>query len=223
MSITAYFTSLDRFQISLDDHRILTSIEEKTMVAGAGMWEGEMFAEDQMVVWENKPTADQTWINLQTYFMETWLKRCQYSVATAKQSCFKEAALAAQEQASAEEEGETQAMMFALLQDHHKTQLEAMTVANKATMDATMEQINTILGGGGGGGGRTIKQNKENTPPTTNATRGGNNKAKKVKCKKKLCPHCNMLVFQKPDRCYKLDANKDKRWVGWKLVKEAST
>ncbi len=80
-----------------------------------------MFTKDQMLAWENKPTADQTWDNIQTYFTEKWLKRCQYSAATATQSCFKEAALAAQEQASAEEEGETQAMMFTLLQqDQHK-------------------------------------------------------------------------------------------------------
>jgi hypothetical protein len=35
MSITAYFTGLDRFQISLNDRRILTRVKEKTMGAGA--------------------------------------------------------------------------------------------------------------------------------------------------------------------------------------------
>jgi hypothetical protein len=63
-----------------------------------------------MVAWENKPTADQTWDNLQTYF----------TGKLAAKSCFKEVALAAKKQASAEEQGETQAMMFALLQDQHK-------------------------------------------------------------------------------------------------------
>jgi hypothetical protein len=111
-------------------------------------------------------------------------------------------------------------MMFALLQDKRKSQLEAMAAANNVTIDAMMECMNTILGSGGG---RTIKQNKENSPPPTNANSGGNNKAKKVMRKKKLCPHCNMFMFHKPDRCYKLGVNKDKRWVGWKLVKEALT
>jgi hypothetical protein len=87
-------------------------------------------------------------------------------------------------------------------------------------MDAMMEHMNAILGSGGS---RMSKKNKENAPPATSANRGGGEKAKKVKCKKKLCPHCNMFVFHKPDRCYKLDANKDKQWVGWKSVKEAST
>jgi hypothetical protein len=37
----------------------------------------------------------------------------------AKQSRFKEAALLAQESAAAEEEGESQAMVFAMLQEQH--------------------------------------------------------------------------------------------------------
>jgi hypothetical protein len=86
LSITAYFTGLDKFQISLADRSNSTSIEEKAMAAGARMWESEMFTEDQMVAWENKPAADQTWVNLQTYFTEKWLERRQYSAATAKQS-----------------------------------------------------------------------------------------------------------------------------------------
>ncbi len=35
MSITAYFSGLNRFQVSLDDRGILTNIKEKTMVAGS--------------------------------------------------------------------------------------------------------------------------------------------------------------------------------------------
>ncbi len=37
MSITAYFTGLDKFQISLADRGISTSVEEKAMTAGARM------------------------------------------------------------------------------------------------------------------------------------------------------------------------------------------
>jgi hypothetical protein len=48
-SITAYFTSLDKFQISLADRSIATSIKEMTMAAGARMWESKMFTKDQMV------------------------------------------------------------------------------------------------------------------------------------------------------------------------------
>jgi hypothetical protein len=69
-SITAYFIGLDKFQTSLADHSITTSIKEMTMAAGARMWESKMFTKDQMVAWENETAAQQTWQNLQDYFTE---------------------------------------------------------------------------------------------------------------------------------------------------------
>jgi hypothetical protein len=69
-SITAYFTQLDRFQVSLGDCGIATSDAEKTMAAGEQMWQSEMFTEYQMVAWENKSVAQQIWAKLQTYFTE---------------------------------------------------------------------------------------------------------------------------------------------------------
>ncbi len=59
-SITAYFTGLNKFRTSLANQGIATSMEEMTMVAGARMWENEMFTKDQMVAWENKPATQQT-------------------------------------------------------------------------------------------------------------------------------------------------------------------
>jgi hypothetical protein len=70
LTIMAYFTGLDKFCTFLATRGILTSIEEMTMVAGARMWENEIFTEYQMVAWENKPTAKQTWQLLQDYFTE---------------------------------------------------------------------------------------------------------------------------------------------------------
>jgi hypothetical protein len=90
--------------------------------------------------------------------------------ATAKQSQFKEVALAAQEQTSAEEEGETQAMMFALLQDQHKLHFEAMATANNATMDVLIEFMNAMLGNNSG----SRRDKRDNTPPLTNITPKGN-------------------------------------------------
>jgi hypothetical protein len=135
-SITAYFTQLDRFQVSLSNRGIATSEAEKTMAAGAQMWQSKMFTEAQMVTWENKPAAQQTWAALQAYLTKKWLERKQYSAKTAKQLQFKEAALLAQETAAAKEEGELQAMLFAMLQEHHDKQIVAMTATNKANMDA---------------------------------------------------------------------------------------
>jgi hypothetical protein len=68
ISITAYFTLLDCFQVLLGNRGIVTSNKEKTMAAGAQMWQSEIFTEDQMVIWENRGVMVQTWIALQTYF-----------------------------------------------------------------------------------------------------------------------------------------------------------
>jgi hypothetical protein len=229
MSIAAYFTGLDRFQISLMDRGILTSVKEKTMAVGARMWESKMFTEDQMVAWENRPAVNQMWTILQTFFTEKWLERCQYLAAMAKQSCFKEAALAVQEQAAATEERETQAMMFALLQEQHQLQLEVMAMANKATMEAMMEQMNALIAAQGG---RKSPANKENTPPLKN---GGKKNEQDIKPRgprrlqprddawgMALCPHCKALLYHNANKCYKLESNKDKRWVRWKSIKETT-
>jgi hypothetical protein len=202
MSITAYFTTLDCFQIPLKDCGIATSVAEKCMAAGAQMWTSEMFTEEQMLGWENKPTADQTWPNLRAYFTKKWLERRQYSNTTAKQSRFKEAALAAQEKEAAEAEGETQAMLFAMLQEHHDKQIATMEATNKANMDTMMEQMNALVA------------NKENAPPPgmLPAIRG----AKRQRAKKHHCPHCKKMVVHKAQDCYELEANKDKCFEGWK-------
>ncbi len=166
MSITVYFTQLDCFQVSLGDRGIATSKAKKTMAAGAQMWQSEMFTEDQMVAWENKPAVQQTWAALQAYFTEKWLERKQYSTTTAKQSRFKEAALLAQEKAAAKEEGESQAMLFAMLHKQYDNQIVAMTATHKANMDALMERMNAILAGGRE---KQMAQNdKDNTPPGQN-------------------------------------------------------
>ncbi len=123
------------------------------------MWESKMFTMDQLVLWENKPPTNQTRQALQGYFTEKWLERRQYLQATAKQSHFKDAALATQEQVAAEEEGKVSTMMFALLQEQHKTQLRAISTANQKAMEAMFERINTIIGG------QCKAVDKANTPP----------------------------------------------------------
>jgi hypothetical protein len=134
-SITAYFTQLDRFQVSLSYRGILMSKAKKTMAVGAQMWQSEMFTEDKMVAWENKPAAQQTWAALQAYFTKNWLERKKYSATTAKQLQFKEAALLAQEKAAVKEEGESQAMLFAMLHKQYNNQIAAMTAMHKANID----------------------------------------------------------------------------------------
>ncbi len=176
------------------------------------MWESEMFTKDQMVAWENKPTAQQTWQLVQDYFTEKWLECRQYLQAMAKHLQFKDAALAAQEQAAAEDEGKAMAMMFARLQEQQKNQMETMATASQKAMDTMMEQMNALVSTGYG-----KPADKENTPPATGNVSHGTAGTKR---NKKKCLHCRKHVFHKPEDCYNLKANASKRWMGWKSIKD---
>ncbi len=164
-----------------------------------------MFTRDQTVAWENKTAAQQTWQNLQDYFTEKWLEQRRYSQATAKHSQLKDAALAAQELAAAEEEGKTTVMMFALLQEQHKAQLESMVAANKQAMDAMFERINALIAGCG-------KAVDKVTATIPNSNTG--HASSTTNRKKKKCMNCGKLVFHKPETCYELETNVSKHYPG---------
>ena len=213
-SISAYFTQLEKFKNSLADRGIATSVEEMTLAAGARMWESEMFTEEQLIAWDNQPDALKTWVALQDFFTAKWLERRQYSQATAKQSRFKDAALAAQELAAAEEEGEASAMMFALLQEQHKSQMDAMAASNQKAMEAMFERMNAIIANNG-----NKSADKENSPPSSSNSGNSNSSTKR---NRKKCPNCGKLVFHKPTACLELESNAGKRWAGWKSVKDTA-
>jgi hypothetical protein len=134
----------------------------------------------------------QTWAALQTYFKEKWLEWKQYSARTAKQLQFTEAMLLAQETEAAEEEGKTQVLLFATLQDQHAKQIMQMEATTKTNMDAMMEQINALVR-------HAHHPDKVNTSPGSNVIPlGGGTQAKKPRRKKALCPNCKCFVMHKP-------------------------
>jgi hypothetical protein len=157
-------------------------------VASTRLWESKMLTKDQMYAWENKTAAQQTWKNLQDYFTEKWLEPRQYSQATTKHLWFKDAAPAAQELAAAEKEGKTTTMMFALIQDQHKAQLEAMAAANKQAMDIMLECMNALNAGQG-----KAADNVTALVPDSNTGQASNT----TNCKKKEWANCTKLVFHK--------------------------
>ncbi len=84
---------------------------------------------------------------------------------------FKDAALAAQELAAAEEEGKTTAIMFTLLQEQHKAQLKLMAAANKLAINTMPERMNELIAGHSKADKVTApltNSNTGNTPSTTN-------------------------------------------------------
>ena len=107
-------------------------------------------------------------------------------------------------------------MLFAMLQEQHDKQIAALTAANKANMDAMMERMNALVAGRGGN-----KQTAPNQQPNKeNITPENSNQSKKPMRPKHFCIHCKAQVLHKPDNCPELEANKDKRWKGWKSVND---
>ncbi len=99
---------------------------------------------------------------------------------------FRDAALAAQELAAAEEEGKTTKMMFALLQDQHMAQLKAMMAANKQAIEALLERMNVLIASQGKAADKvTATIPNSNTGQAYNTTNG----------KKKVCRNCGKLLF----------------------------
>jgi hypothetical protein len=119
----------------------------------------------------------------------------------------KDAALAAQELAAAAEEGKPTAMIFALLQEQHKAQLEAMAAANKQTMDVMLERMNALIAGHGKAADMPTA-----TVPNSNTGQAPNT----ANHKKKVNTNCRKLVYHKQQTCYELESNASKRYPGWK-------
>ncbi len=110
---------------------------------------------------------------------------------------FKEAALLTQETAAAKEEGKTQAMLFAMLQDQHAKQIAQIEVTNKTNMHAMMEQINALVAAGGAR--QAHQPDKDNNAPGRNVIPlGSGNQVRKFRQKKALCCNCKCFVFHKP-------------------------
>jgi hypothetical protein len=90
-----------------------------------------------------------------------------------EQSRFKDAAIAAQELAAAEEEGEATAMMFALLQEQHKSQMDVMAASNQKAMETMFERMNAIIANNG------KSADKENNPPAASNLGSSNSGTKR--------------------------------------------
>jgi len=61
---------------------------------------------------------------------------------------------------------------------------------------------------------------REITPPLTSGGMEDDNKKRGARHKKAMCPHCQVLVYYKPEKCDELKANKEKRWIGSKFINE---
>ena len=147
-----------------------------TMVAGTRMWESEMFTEDQMVAWENKPLPS---------------RHGRLSKTTFQRSGWNAASICKQQQNSCgsrtphsqrKKWHEASAIMFALLQEQYWVQLDAMVTVNQKVIDTMFERMNAIIAGNGSW------PDKEKLPPGGNINPGPGNDTGTIKLKKKEMP-----------------------------------
>ena len=97
-----------------------------------------------------------------------------------------------------------QTMLFAMLQEQHDKQITTMAANNKANMNVMMECMNAIVAARG--------RNKENSPPNAGAKKA----AKSGRLSKRVkASNCKKMVVHLAKYCYKLEANKDKRYDRW--------
>jgi hypothetical protein len=185
------------------------------MATGAQMWQSEMFT--VKIKWLCRKTSLQQ-LKRGPTFSSTLLKNCSKGSNIHQQLTINldsgRLYCSCRETAAAKEGGETQAILFAMLQEQHNNQMETMAATNKSNMDAMME--NALVASSSG----RRHNGKENTPPTGNTTpaSGGTDATKKPKCKKKLCPDCKMFVFPNPDTWYELEVKEATQYPGWKSV-----
>ncbi len=105
---------------------------------------------------------------------------------------FKDAALAVQELAAAEEEGRTRTMMFSLLQEQHKVQLKLMVASNKQAMDTKFECMNAHIAG------HRKAVNKVTAPSAKNNMGRASNSTKR---NRKKCTNYRKDAYHKPEDC----------------------
>jgi hypothetical protein len=149
-NISTYFKHINNFAHLLKEHKIDGHNDTKKMhVAMLMMWSIGVFTEDQMVNWEDKAEGDKTWATAQAYFTTKWQSRQAFTMSMNKKGLrFHDQSLGA---ISEEEvaEGEDAAMLLALMQESHCSQVDQMRNSNKLAMELMMktmtEQMNMMI------------------------------------------------------------------------------
>ena len=101
------------------------------MAAVARMWESEFFTDKFLMKLEKKEASDQTWENVKTYFTELYQSHTQYRKSLTKRTRFHETASNVKENENEREENDA-TMMFAMMQEQHQEELNAMRESNAA-------------------------------------------------------------------------------------------
>ncbi|KAL7476598.1 hypothetical protein ACHAW6_002955 [Cyclotella cf. meneghiniana] len=141
--------------------------------------------------WHAKRAIDKTFVNFRTFMQAEFGKHFKQNKSTAKSVGHGIANSVTDKQVQQMDNLEAQAMIFAELansmQEQTQKQFMEMMNAFKATL---------------------AKNNSPNPTPVVPRAPAGENK-------KKLCPHCKIEVYHKPERCFELEANAARHPANW--------
>ena len=113
--------------------------------------------------------------------------------------------------------------MFAMMQEQHQEQLNAMLESNAAAMNMAnmgmVEMANNmqIMMATMPGMSKTAEEDDKKNDTRTKGMKPWD-KPGYVKRDAKMCPNCKRVVYHKPDKCLELETNKEKRRDNWKSV-----
>ena len=137
-----------------------------------------------------KPTADKTFPNFRVHMQQEFAKHHKHNKTTAKSVGHGIANSALDKQADQLDQMEVQAFVLA---EFANSINEQTTKQFKVMMELFKKALDS--------------KNSPQAGPVAGAK------------KKKKCPHCGEEVFHKPECCFELEANADKRPANWKSKK----
>ena len=186
----AYFTRGDRYERQLLKAGQAKNPELRLAFALATFQSTGEF-DPALCDWHAKRATDKTFVNFRTFMQVEFGKHFKQNKSTAKSVGHGIANSVTDKQVQQMDVLEAQAMIFAELansmQEQTQKQFMEMMNAFKATL---------------------AKNNSPNPTPVVPRAPAGENK-------KKLCPHCKIEVYHKPERCFELEANVARRPANW--------
>jgi len=136
--------------------------------------------------WDTKPNADQTFVNFRVFVQKEFGKHNKQNKTTAKSAGHAIANSITDKEVEQIEQALFVAELANSMQEQSQNQCKEMMELFKAKLDAK-------------------------SLPYASNPKGGEGKKQK-----KMCQHCGMEVWHKPESCYELEANTSKHPVGWK-------
>eukprot|EP00956_Cyclotella_meneghiniana_P030339 scaffold75931_cov19-Cyclotella_meneghiniana.AAC.1 len=145
--------------------------------------------------WDAKKKSEKTFPKFRVYMQQEFGKQHQHNKTTAKSVGHGIANSVTDKQAEELDQIEAQAFVLAefanSINEQNNKQFAEMMALFKKALDSKDSPKPGNQNGGGGGGGKP----------------------------KKKCPHCGLEVYHKPEKCFELEANADKRPANWKSKK----